>query len=872
MKTTIEVSITRLTVTAGVLLAALLAALFGVQLVLSRDVDDLRTVALPTQHAVGQLEEALSQLFRREAQIVSAHSLEQLDAHRDRRGIEQVLSKADAELQASLAAQPGNQARASSLGTQVAEVLASDAALEASVQRRLESTAEFENRFTDVEAKLRHLVEGAGAVAGDAHLEYVLLLRRVAASHDQALVNELVMGRPRAEQSAVAELVAAVLEMGVVAGKIGLARSEDHLNSLVANELNPSRALARRRFADLLELTGDEGERAQRAASTRVLFEDLVAAIGGDDAAKSLVGLRRAILRETTESAEIRNRTILAAGLVSTNVSEIQGLVSDRADESARIGGRTTRIVRGVLTVAVFGVLVVGWGASRRVKENVHELRAQNLELHRLGEDLSSMNASLEAKVAERSASLEARERSMRLLLDSTGDGFVMADLEGAIVGERSRAATEWFGSPSSDARIWDYLLVDSGMDRAKFALGYAQLAEDMLPFEVSAACIDARFVRDGRSFEVTFRPIHKNATLKHVLLIVRDMTERVAVEAAERVARERHDVIACLIRDKQGFQEFVAESRQALAMLTSAPDTATATRAIHTLKGNSATYGLASVASACHALEDTLASRGGAAPSLDEVNRLAAALEGSLEHVAELLAADSSIEVPDVEYEAFIDAIRAHRSHAALLGLAESWRSVRTSTLLHRLRKQAEHVGEGLGKPVNVVIEDNGLRLVQGRLDGFMSTLVHVIRNGIDHGIEDGATRVAAGKPEVGAIRLATECLGDGTLVVRVEDDGRGLDYSAIARRAESAGLPCATREQAHARILEDGFSTRSIVTDTSGRGVGMAAVRDACVKSHGHVEIDSTEGLGTRFRFAFPAAVGLVARVRPMSIAPRA
>ena len=67
---------------------------------------------------------------------------------------------------------------------------------------------------------------------------------------------------------------------------------------------------------------------------------------------------------------------------------------------------------RDVLTVAVFGVLVVGWGASRRVKENVHELRAQNLELHRLGEDLSSMNASLEAKVAERSASLEARERS----------------------------------------------------------------------------------------------------------------------------------------------------------------------------------------------------------------------------------------------------------------------------------------------------------------------------------------------------------------------------------------------------------------------------------------------------------------------------
>ena len=871
MKTTIEVSITRLTVTAGALIAALLAALFGVQLVLGRDVDELRTVALPTQHAVGQLEEALSRLFRREAQIVSAHSLEQLDAQRDRRGIEAVLSKADAELQASLASEPENRARASLLDAQMAEVLASDAALESSVQRRLESTAEFENRFTDVEAKLRHLVEAAGAVAGDAHLEYVLLLRRVAASHDQALVNELVMGKPRAEQSAVAELVAAVLEMGVVAGKIGLARSEDHLNSLVANELNPSRALVRRRFADLLELTGEEGEGAQRATAARVLFEDLVTAIGGDDAARSLVGLRRAILRETTESAEIRNRTIIAAGRVSTNVSEIQGLVSDRADEAARIGGRTTRIVRGVLTIAALGVLVIGWGASRRVKENVHELRAQNLELHRLGEDLSSMNASLEAKVAERSASLEARERSMRLLLDSTGDGFVMADLEGAIVGERSRAATEWFGTPSSDARIWDYLLVGNGVDRAKFALGYAQLAEDMLPFEVAAACIDARFVRDGRSFEVTFRPIHENATLKHVLLIVRDMTERVAVEAAERVARERHDVIACLIRDKQGFQEFVAESRQALAMLATTHEAVTATRAVHTLKGNSATYGLASVASACHALEDTLGARGGA-PSPDDVKRLAAVLEGSLEHVAELIAADSSIEVPDVEYEAFIDAIRAHRSHAALLGLAESWRSVRTSTLLHRLRKQAEHVGEGLGKPVNVVIEDNGLRLVQGRLDGFMSSLVHVIRNGIDHGIEDGATRVAAGKPEVGAIRLATECLGDGTFVVRVEDDGRGLDYSAIARRAESAGLPCATREQAHARIFDDGFSTRSTVTGTSGRGVGMAAVRDACVKSHGHVEIDSTEGLGTRFRFAFPAAVGLVARVRPMSIAPRA
>jgi two-component system chemotaxis sensor kinase CheA len=125
-------------------------------------------------------------------------------------------------------------------------------------------------------------------------------------------------------------------------------------------------------------------------------------------------------------------------------------------------------------------------------------------------------------------------------------------------------------------------------------------------------------------------------------------------------------------------------------------------------------------------------------------------------------------------------------------------------------------------------------------------------VRNAVDHGIESPAERAGAGKPEHGRLDLATHAEGN-TVVIELGDDGRGIDWDAVRARAQEAARPHVTRADLIAAILSDGISTRTEVSETSGRGVGLAALREACEELGRRIEIDSERGHGTRFRFKF-------------------
>jgi two-component system chemotaxis sensor kinase CheA len=120
-------------------------------------------------------------------------------------------------------------------------------------------------------------------------------------------------------------------------------------------------------------------------------------------------------------------------------------------------------------------------------------------------------------------------------------------------------------------------------------------------------------------------------------------------------------------------------------------------------------------------------------------------------------------------------------------------------------------------------------------------------------HGIEDPAQRAAVGKREVGTIVIGAR-LQDQRLVVTIEDDGRGIEWTALAAKARQRGLPAATEAELVEALFADGVSTAAAVTEVSGRGVGMAATRQATVDMGGTVEVRSRAGLGTEVRFTLP------------------
>jgi len=138
-------------------------------------------------------------------------------------------------------------------------------------------------------------------------------------------------------------------------------------------------------------------------------------------------------------------------------------------------------------------------------------------------------------------------------------------------------------------------------------------------------------------------------------------------------------------------------------------------------------------------------------------------------------------------------------------------------------------------------------------RFAPFWSAFIHVLRNAVDHGIDDHEQRERRGKPRQAHIRVATR-IAEGNFVVMVEDDGPGVDWQALRAKAGALGIDPAVIGERQNLVFLPGVSTKSVVTELSGRGVGMVAVRDACEALGGRVSVESEEGHGTRVSFVFP------------------
>ena len=139
----------------------------------------------------------------------------------------------------------------------------------------------------------------------------------------------------------------------------------------------------------------------------------------------------------------------------------------------------------------------------------------------------------------------------------------------------------------------------------------------------------------------------------------------------------------------------------------------------------------------------------------------------------------------------------------------------------------------------------------------------MHIIRNSIDHGIEPLADRKAAGKPEKGSILLSAAQRGN-HVVIRIEDDGRGIDPDRIRRKAAEKGLIDSGAEMDRQEVFDllfmPGFSTAEEVSDLSGRGVGMDVVKSNISSLSGMIEIESEVGKGTTLSITLPITLAII------------
>lgn len=479
--------------------------------------------------------------------------------------------------------------------------------------------------------------------------------------------------------------------------------------------------------------------------------------------------------------------------------------------------------------------------------------------------ELEYMNRTLEQQVEARTAELALRNRDMRLVLDNVDRGFVNLSPAGLMAGERSAIVSEWFGASESAQAFWDYVAPVSDAFAAVFREAWLQIEEGFLPLDVCLGQLPTQLTHGERSFSFRYLPFHSGGDagaggqLEGVLLVIADVTERLAREREEAQHAELMQCFKKLVSDRSGFTSFLQEAAAMLEQIVSpaaAADTTRVKRTLHTLKGNAAVMGLSVVASLCHALETELAAAERMSPrALGELRSRWTVIE---EHVASFVGASDErvIEVPEAEYAAVLERLAGGERPSELLKQLRSWSLEPTAKPLSRLAEQARSLARRLGRgEIDVDLESGDVRLDSQYWAPFFADLVHVLRNAVDHGLELPSERSAVGKPARGRLALKTRIEGS-QLVFEISDDGRGIDWGAIAERASAQGLPHSTQAELLDALCADGVTTRTRVTDVSGRGVGMASFRQRLSALAGRLEVRSTKGVGTSWlmRFHWP------------------
>ncbi|MEF8702354.1 MAG: chemotaxis protein CheA [Candidatus Accumulibacter sp. UW26] len=190
--------------------------------------------------------------------------------------------------------------------------------------------------------------------------------------------------------------------------------------------------------------------------------------------------------------------------------------------------------------------------------------------------------------------------------------------------------------------------------------------------------------------------------------------------------------------------------------------------------------------------------------------------------------------------------------------------RMMPVSFVFQRFPRLVRDTANRLGKEVSLVLEGEETEADKNIIESLGDPLLHIVRNSLDHGFEPPEVRSAAGKPMAGTLTIRARQESDRVLI-EISDDGKGIDPEVIKRKAYEKGLideavlERLSDQEAVNLVFASGFSTVEVVSDLSGRGVGMDAVRTAVEKVNGSVTLESEKGRGTRIRLSLPLSMAI-------------
>ncbi len=510
-----------------------------------------------------------------------------------------------------------------------------------------------------------------------------------------------------------------------------------------------------------------------------------------------------------------------------------------------------------------------------------------------LAHSLRGMNEELENLVAQRTLQLKKKQQDIEAMLHNLPQGVLVVTADGSIHGEYSVYLETLFETREIAGRQMMELIFSStnlGADilaQVDAVVG-ACIGEDRMNFDFNAHLMVRELDKQmpsglSKSLELVWSPIcAEDGTCERLMICMRDVTRLKALVAeADKQKRELEMIGQILAVNQDKFHEFVDSAsgfireNETLIKNTHNKDQGVIGllfRNMHTIKGNARTYGLRLLTNTVHEAEQTyddmrknehvqwdqaklLYQLQQAYDALQEYARLN---EGKLgrrgpgrrgsvdkflmvqrEQVHEMLTHMESVDASNPSLLG--DVFRRIRNMLRLIGTEQM--VVMLAGVIDSLPSLAQELGK---EPPQVSVIDNGIVVKTQMADLLRNVFMHLLRNSMDHGVESAQQRLDRGKPAAGHIQLELS-LADGQLWMRLRDDGKGLALGVIRRKAIEKGIISEEQDMPAQELAQlifaSGFSTAEKVTEVSGRGVGMDAVKGFLEREGGSIALRLTQ-----------------------------
>lgn len=535
---------------------------------------------------------------------------------------------------------------------------------------------------------------------------------------------------------------------------------------------------------------------------------------------------------------------------------------------------------------------------NEQLKIQSSELQVTNEQMYAMNEvlkdeymEIEKINNSLEETIKERTGQLRKTMNSIKTLLNNTGEGFLKFSDSLLVEQEYSTECKKIFGN-NIDYHFFPALISNDNSDSIEMTTKVLRkifFEEDPLQREVLLSLLPSVIERVHKILSLKYRLIEEeeeeHKIKRKIMVIIKDITKELSLQNKLKEEKELFEDILKLIAHYDEFQNLVEEYNdfwnQESHVILNCSDLSNEEkrnelfRKIHTFKGSFSIFGLRRMGKSLHMLENQLEEKDQDLNMLfEKINRnrmYSRWLEKDMSKVYQYIQP----KILEKNNTAIFERERIKRVIGLLSTVQENDTLKKVKRILEDIQLKPfgevfethKLLFESTAHRMGVLMDQIGINGEHTKVNGeqlkpLLRSWVHIFRNIIDHGIESPEERIKKGKELQGKITIDVQ-KNNHFLMIQIHDDGRGVDIEAISKRALQKGLvteekiKTISKEEILNFIFVDGFSTKKVSSEISGRGMGLASVKKEIEKLSGTVQVQSQKDIGTTFLFRIPTPI---------------